>query len=154
MTTDSLRGIHILADVGDELLDRLRSYGDTVTYKAGKIILKQGGAGDALYLILEGSVGAYTSDARGGENHLRTIGSGGHFGEVGVLEKGQRTANVRATSDCVLFRISAEAFGKLKQDPALAVPILSGLCRSLGLRLADVTNRLTEVWASKNSWTI
>ncbi len=154
MTTDSLRGIHVLADVGDELLDRLRSYGDTVECQAGKMILKQGGAGDALYFILEGSVGVYSSDTRGGENHLRTIGSGGHFGEVGVLEKGQRTANVRATSDCVLFRISAEAFNRIKQDPALAVPILNGLCRSLALRLSDVTSRLAEVWACKNAWTI
>ncbi len=129
-------------------------YGDTVNYKAGKIIVRQGAVGDALYFILEGSVGVYSSDRRGGENHLRTIGSGGHFGEVGVLEKGQRTANVRATSDCVLFRISAEAFGRIKQDPALAVPILNGLSRSLALRLADVTNRLAEVWACKNAWTI
>ncbi len=154
MNPPELRGVRILADMTNAQLQMLLTYGQVLPFAPGQIIVGQGNTAEALFLLLEGTVGAYVRDQHGNEVHLRTTESGGHFGEVGLLDAGRRTANVRALTQCTVFRLDAGAFKELLKAPDLAVPLLYGLSRSLAIRLADITRRLSELRAHDELWMV
>jgi len=152
MSTPELRGIRILAGMSDTQLASLGKYGEVVEYAPSESIIEQGEPSDGLFLVLEGKVGAYVTEPHGNEVHLRTIETGGHFGEIGLLEAGRRTATVRALTQSRLLSIDKKAFQELLKAPELAVPLLLGLSRSLAIRLTDLTNRVATLWALKDTW--
>ena len=138
--------------MSDAQLAALGEYGEVVEYTASESIVEQGEPSNGLFLVLEGKVGAYVTEPHGNEVHLRTIESGGHFGEIGLLEASRRTATVRALTRTRLLSIDKKVFQELLKAPELAVPLLHGLSRSLAIRLADLTNRVAELWALKDIW--
>lgn len=137
----------------DAQLNALSGYGKLLEFAPSQLIVEQGAPSNGLFLLLEGKVGAYVTEAHGNEVHLRTIESGGHFGEIGLLG-GKRSANVKAISRCRVFSLDDKAFQGLMKTPDLAAPLLHGLSRSLAIRLADVTNRMATLWSQKDLWNV
>ncbi len=152
MATSELRKIHILANLTDEQLAALATFGEIVSVAAGQKIISQGERADAMFMLISGRVAAFAKGKDGNESHLRNTEAGGHFGEIGLLEEGVRTASVRAESECRLFRLNKESFREILKQPELAAPLLYSLSRSLALRLADITNRLSEARSLKDAW--
>ncbi len=68
-------------------------------FRAGSVILREGEAGDALYLLLKGQVLAYSQAVNGKVLNHSTIDSGHYFGEM-ALDGGSRSASVKALTDC------------------------------------------------------
>jgi CRP-like cAMP-binding protein len=136
----------------DAQLNVLANYGKILEFDSSQIIVQQGDNSNALFFVLDGKVGAYVKEPHGNDVYLRTIDSGGYFGEIGLLQGGRRTANIRAVSKCRLFSLDEKSFQELLKTPDLAGPLLHGLSRSLALRLADATNRLAELWSIKDLW--
>ena len=154
MKTSELKGIRILAGLSLEQLGALAEHGEVLDVPASQLIFEQGQPADAMYFIIDGKVGVYAIGPAGGEVHLRTIETGGHFGEIGLLQSGTRTANVRTITQCRLSRLDKEAFQGILEVPELAAPFLHGLSRSLAIRLADVTNRFADVKSFKDVWAV
>jgi CRP-like cAMP-binding protein len=152
MATPALRGIHILANLTNEQLEALAAFGEILPLAAGQKIISQGERADAMFLLISGKVAAYAKGRDGNENHLRSTEAGGHFGEIGLLEEGVRTASVRAETQCQIFRLNKDSFRKLLNQPELATPLLYSLSRSLAMRLADITSRLTDARSLKDAW--
>ena len=98
----SLRGAISEATVFDALLP----FASRITARGGEVIIRKGDPSDALYLVLEGSL--WVQEA------ATEVGPGSIVGEIGVLSSThQRTATVNARTDCVLARVSAEAFQRV-----------------------------------------
>jgi CRP-like cAMP-binding protein len=154
MDGSELRGIHILADLTNEQLGELINYGEFLPYAVGHMIINQGERADAMFLLVNGTVAAYVKGKDGNESHLRTMEAGAHFGEIGLLEDGIRTASVRAGTNCRVFRLRKDSFREILQKPELATPFLHSLSRSLAIRLADVTSRLSDARSLKDAWTV
>jgi CRP-like cAMP-binding protein len=152
MATSELRKIYILANLTDDQLGALLAFGEILPVAAGQKIISQGERADAMFMLISGKVAAFAKGKDGNESHLRNTEAGGHFGEIGLLEEGVRTASVRAESDCRVFRLNKESFRKILKQPELATPLLYSLSRSLALRLADITNRLSEARSLKDAW--
>lgn len=152
MNGSELRGIRILSKLTDAQLERLFFYGEVLTAPAGETIIKQGQKADAIYFLIEGKVGSFVTDDAGGQSPLRTSEGGSHFGEIGLLQNGIRTASVRSLSKSRLFRISTTSFQAILQEPELATPILYVLAKSMALRIADITHRLAEAKSLKDEW--
>jgi CRP-like cAMP-binding protein len=154
MNTPELKGIRILAGLSDDELEALGKRGQIVGFPPGQVLFKQGQPADAMYFVIEGKVGAYATGPSGGELHLKTIEDGGHFGEIGLLQHGTRTANVRTVTQCTLFRLDRTAFQDVLKTPEVAVPLLHNLSRSLALRLAAITQQLSELKSYKDDWAV
>jgi CRP-like cAMP-binding protein len=154
MNASELRGIRVLAKLTDAQLERLLAYGAWVEFTAHQMIITQGQKADAIYFLTAGSVGSYATDAGGGQSPLRNSEPGSHFGEVGVIQNGIRTASVRATTQCRVFRISAESFKAILNEPELATPLLYAFAKSMALRIADITHRLAEAQSLKDAWVV
>lgn len=154
MNASELRGIRILSKLTDPQLERLATYGTLVEFATGDLIIKQGQKADAIYFLIEGRVGSFVGDDGGGQSPLRNSEAGSHFGEVGVIQHGIRTASVRAATKCRVFRISMESFQAILNEPELATPLLYAFARSMALRIADITHRLAEAQSIKDAWAV
>ncbi len=84
----------------------------------GERIVAKGERGDAMYFIASGALSVEL-----GDSEVR-LGSGDFFGEIALLSRGRRTADVTAISYCSLLALSADEFDKLlAEDPGLKTAI-------------------------------
>jgi hypothetical protein len=71
--------------------------------KAGKTLTEQGQPGDELYMLVDGVLSAEVDG-----NALADLGPGAVLGERAILEGGNRTATLRAVTDCKVAVASAD----------------------------------------------
>ena len=115
-------------------------------YKAKSPILKQGDAGNSLYLILDGSVSVQVED-EADPGHMLVVAylnPGDFIGEMGLFdaEPPVRSAMVVAKSQCEVAEISYERFHQIRtQFP----DILYAVSRQLSARLRQTTRKLTDL---------
>jgi CRP-like cAMP-binding protein len=140
----SIRRMKFFAGLDDQQVESFVRYMEVVRYPQFSHIVRKGEHGDAMYLVLEGEVRALTIvDAK--ESMLATIAAGDAFGEISILDQGPRSADVIANKDSVLLKITAAAFQRLlREAPALAVPLLLGLSRSVVGRVRSLTKRYED----------
>ena len=92
---------------------------------AGEVVIRQGAAADRYYVIAEGRV-AVTQQTPGSqeEHHLRDMGAGEGFGEIGLLTDVPRTATVTAIEPCTFATLDRSAFLDLVGGADLTFPML------------------------------
>jgi CRP-like cAMP-binding protein len=89
---------------------------DVETVAAGDTIFLAGTHGRHMYVVLEGHV-----EISIGGRVVDRIGRGGFFGEMSLIDGGQRTGDATATADSKLLRLGEQQFLKLVHE----VPIFS-----------------------------
>ena len=127
-------------------LEHLAEEVEQVNYKAGEIIFHEYDTGDALYVVEEGAVRIWVTDEDVQEVTLAELKPGQLFGEMAVLDRGQRSSSATATVDTHLHRLSSDNFEKfLIQHPECAIDVIC----EIAARLRQ-TNLLVTQRASRN----
>ncbi|HVL66791.1 MAG TPA: cyclic nucleotide-binding domain-containing protein [Vicinamibacterales bacterium] len=109
-----LKSVPVFAQMPADFIAYLRDRVELVRYSPGEVIVSQGEAADAFYLVRLGFV--KVSESRpGGELVLTYTGRGGYFGEMGLLGGGVRTATVTALDHVDVVRITGEDFATMVQ---------------------------------------
>ncbi len=78
-------------------------------YKAGDLIVREGGQGDEAYIIKSGECRAFKT-VDGEDVELRIMGNGEVFGETAILTDGPRSASVEAITDVTVAVIKGRQF--------------------------------------------
>ncbi len=107
------------------------------TYRRGQYIVAQDDPGDAMFVLISGTVKVLSNSAEGGEVLFCTLGPGDYFGELSFLDGKPRSASVltaEATQAVALTRAALDRL--LDAHPAIA--------RSLLVYLTDMVRRLSE----------
>ena len=95
-------------------------------------------------VVLEGELRALAM-VDGKESILSTMAPGESFGEISLFDQGPRSLDVVANKESLLLRVSSDAFHLLlKESPALAVPFLLALSRSVVGRVRSLTKRYED----------
>jgi CRP/FNR family cyclic AMP-dependent transcriptional regulator len=89
-----LRNLSLFNEVAEDLLQRVAYEAHIRSFTAGHYVLFQGDTGDALYLILHGTVKVFLNLADGSEVFLALLGTGDVFGEMSLIDASGRSANV------------------------------------------------------------
>jgi hypothetical protein len=105
-----LEQLGIFASANRAVLERLAAACTSVRVRAGEPVVSEGDKADALYVIVSGRVDVKSRGEAGVEQHIREMGPGTYFGEIGLLERIPRTATVTAIEDVELYRIEGAAF--------------------------------------------
>ena len=93
-----------------------------VPMRAGEVVVREGDPADRFYLIADGNLSVTQGPT---DTHLRDLGPGDVFGEIGLLRQSPRTATVTATSDGSLFALEADEFrGLVSAGPGLSTRML------------------------------
>jgi CRP-like cAMP-binding protein len=98
-------------DVQERYIGLLQRSGDSEEFTAGATIFGQGDPADRMYVVSSGSV-SLSIDGR----LLETLGPGGLFGEMAVIEREPRSGTAVAESDTTLIGIDKRRFWFLVQE--------------------------------------
>lgn len=112
-------------------------------YKAGGQVVKAGDEGESLFIVKDGEVRVSNLDKGGKEEALATLGLGDHFGEVSLLDRQPRSADVYADSDAKLLEISKKDLeGLLSSDENIALKVYKAFAIALCKRLRSSNENL------------
>lgn len=126
---------------------------DTRQFNARDTIMREKEPPDALYYIVKGSVTVHMEDDEGGKVILAYLGPGEFFGELGLFTQQNRSAWVRARTDCEVAILGYDQFRELyRNEPELLVQITSQIAQRLrstsrkvgDLTFLDVTGRVAR----------
>jgi predicted acylesterase/phospholipase RssA/CRP-like cAMP-binding protein len=110
----------VVAEIAPEL-EHLR-------LEAGAIVIREGEAGDGLYLVVRGRLRVVAHAQDGAEIFLNDIDAGEGVGEIALLTGERRTATVYTSTPAELLRLSREQFELLGQRyPAAAHAIADSI---------------------------
>ena len=110
-----------------------RNAKDVRSFAAGEKIFSKGERADAMFVVIEGTV-----DVMYNGHLIDTIESGDVLGEMGLIEKSDRSADALAHSDCKLVPINEQYFTYLvQQTPYFALQVMQILSRRLRHMMED-----------------
>ncbi|HEU4484135.1 MAG TPA: cyclic nucleotide-binding domain-containing protein [Povalibacter sp.] len=91
-----------------------------VDFRAGEVVIRQGGEGDCLYIIVKGTCVVTRETPLNKEGiKLAELRMGDTFGEEALISDTKRNATVTMATDGCLMRLSKEDFRKLLHEPLL-----------------------------------
>lgn len=134
-------------------LRTLAARGIARSYRKGVVLIEEGSLGDNLYLVLSGSLRAYSSDARGREITYGVYGPGEYVGEMS-LDGGPRSASVMTEVPSRLVMVTrASLLTHISEHPEFAFELLTKVIRraraatlsTKQLALNDVYGRLRSL---------
>ncbi|MBY0528239.1 MAG: DUF1003 domain-containing protein [Gemmataceae bacterium] len=130
MELDLLAKIPLIAKLSRDDLAALAGLLTRREVAAHQTVCWIGERGDDFYIVQSGSVQIVQPDAAGKEVSVSTIGPGGFFGEISLLDGGPRTATVRTASACVLLTLGRDYFLRfVEKHPSAAIHMLAELGR-------------------------
>lgn len=138
--------VPLFSQLGERDLAALAEEVDQVSFKSGEAIFHIFDQGDVLYLVESGSVRIWVHDDDVQQITLSELKPGDFFGELAVLDKGERSANATATTDTTLHRLHRDDFHQfMLKHPHVGVDLIC----EIGTRLRQ-TNMLVSQRATRN----
>lgn len=137
---DFLRQIKYFNCFNDLEIRLLLEAGYRKRLRPQEVLFKEGDAGDAFYVILEGSVEIF---AEALNKQLAILSHGCFFGELSLMLGIPRSASVRALEETLLFAIDHDGFQKLlHRSPTFYELLLEGMAK----HQEEVAIRQRELW--------
>jgi glutaminase len=136
-----LRDHELLHGVSDAEAVRLRRILRRRRIGEGSLVIRKGDPAQEMFLLVRGHL-SVTTDVPGGERRrLATLSAGMVFGELAILSREPRTADVRADTAVDCYVLPADELVRLGEtDPALKSILLENLLRivsRLARRMSD-----------------
>lgn len=97
-------------------VDEFLSHCHRRRFPAKSTLIYAGDQSESLYYIVKGSVTVSIEDEDGREIIVAYLNPGDFFGEMGMFEEGDRSAWVRAKTECEVGEISYAKFQELIED--------------------------------------
>jgi CRP-like cAMP-binding protein len=137
---DLLAKCPIFSEMSQDDLARLARVSVPRTYKAGQVIIREGEAAVAMFVISSGKAEVVKGVGYDDSVVLATLGPGDFFGEMALFEGFPRSATVRAVEDTECLALSRWDFlAELRAHPDMAVHLLSLYARRLRHAQESVT---------------
>ena len=127
---EMLKRTALFAEMSDADISELALSTRIENYKPGRIIVREGHVGAALFILMSGKVEVVRGIAGGEETVVGTLGAGDFFGEVAVMKHVARSASARAleTTEClVIRRLDLESF--IDRYPGIDAKVETALSR-------------------------
>lgn len=128
-----------MAQGADKVLERK-------VFQAGDIVFKEGDEGHRAFVVQAGEVEIFKV-AEGRKVHLGTVGPGGIFGEMALIDDKPRMASAMTTDTTTLIFISR---AMLEQKLAKADPFIKGLLNIFANNLRSIADQRAEDESAKS----
>jgi CRP-like cAMP-binding protein len=137
---DALAACRLFAGLDERTLDLLTAAMRSRKYRRDEVIFHTDDPGDSLYVVASGSVKITVSADDGTEPAiLTTIGRGGFFGELALLDGAPRSATAVALDRVETLVLRRLAFDRLVDtEPALRRALLASLAAEIRRLTAQV----------------
>ena len=122
MLDDDLRSIPLFADLSDDERAKIAEKLSETDVDLGHVLAREGEFAYHLFVVRDG-LAAVTIEGE----LLATLEPGSSFGEIGVIERGRRTANVVAVTPMRLLTMTVWDFNSLAEE----IPEFAARARTL-----------------------
>ncbi|MBA3499512.1 MAG: cyclic nucleotide-binding domain-containing protein, partial [Deltaproteobacteria bacterium] len=141
-----IRQVPIFADLKPEDLEELAAVVEERRIEASKDVFREGDPGDAVYLIVKGTVRVFTGgDGERPERILSELGPGACIGEMAVLDASPRSATVRALERTRTLRVPGEGFKRVMSErPEMSQAIVAELVKRMRGMMAQAPSPMTS----------
>jgi serine/threonine protein phosphatase PrpC len=137
---DVLKAMQMFRYLSYKELVRVSNIAEIVEIPTDKVIFSAGQSGDAMYVVLSGSVRLSKEGTV-----LARLDKGQHFGEMSLVDRSVRSLNAVAAEPTRLISINRKDFYEIiKKEPQLAVKLLWSFVQVLGARLRKTTSDLSD----------
>lgn len=114
--------------------------------REGQVLFREGDEGDGWYVVYAGKVLVEKGGDLGPPREITALGPRACFGEMSVLDGRVRSATVRASDGCVVFRFPRYDFEQLLRDGNVgAYKIVREMAKILSQRQRQTTARLSAL---------
>ena len=111
-------------------------------YKMGDVIFRVGAPGDIMMAVIAGTVRIVAPSPQGKEIVLGELQVGEVFGEIALLDGGERSADAVAHTNCELVALERrDLLAALQRNPEACLRLLEVLCK----RLRQADEHITEI---------
>lgn len=126
----------VTGPLGERIRQLLLNSGTSRPFSSGELLMMAGAPSDEVLLIESGMVKVVLTAANGSESIVGLYGPGELIGELGVISREPRSANVLGQQDGVAVHIPGEAFRTLLEQDREALLLINEMLRRW-LRNAD-----------------
>jgi len=128
--TKGVKGTELFKNIPEGDLYHLGGISNICECKAGTVLIKKGDTAEDLYIVLNGDVEVRTTDK------FITLCKGSIFGEMALVEKSSRSADVVMKRKGKIIKINTQRLERLmKKHPRLGNAVMRNLARSLSMKL-------------------
>jgi CRP-like cAMP-binding protein len=133
----ALRQVELFVGLDERVLMQIASVARPREFDRGELLFVEGDVGDALLVLVSGSVTVFRTSPDGERAALAVVEPPDVLGEIALLDGAPRSASIEATEPTLVLSLSrAEFFGLLRHQPTVLEPLM----RQLG----TMVRRLTE----------
>jgi CRP-like cAMP-binding protein len=130
---EALAAVPLFQALSPKHLQAVAKQAEQLKAPAGTAVVTEGSAGAEFFVILDG-----TARVERHGQEVAQLGSGGFFGDLGLLDHAPRNASVIAVTDLELAKLGQRAFDNLvDHESGFAKSLLAGLAKRL--RAADAS---------------
>ena len=113
-------------------------------YRDGEVIVRQGEAGDCMFVIQAGEVEVFREDGRQREVRLAVLREKDFFGEMALFDREVRSATVRALAEARVLTVDRKSFlRRVHEDPSLAFRVVEQMSHRIRELDAELTRLKT-----------
>lgn len=105
---------------------------DTVEFRPGEYILREGAKCDSLFIVKSGQIEIYRLDLKKNKIPLGIVDSGEYLGEMSLVTDRPHSANAVAITKTICLKLTSDA---MEKQLKLAPPWLVALTRGLVFKL-------------------
>jgi CRP-like cAMP-binding protein len=126
-SVELLQRIPLFAELEPRELERLGESFKERTFSAGEPVATEGEGGAGFFVIESGEASVTVhGDERG------RLGPGDYFGDVAMIDQGDRTASIKAESDLKCYGLTFWDFRPIvESEPRIAWPLLQAMAKRL-----------------------
>ncbi len=116
------------------------------SFAAGELIVRRGDEADRIYFIVGGEVSVAAELSNGQLKRLSTLSAGMTFGELAMVNRSPRSADVRADTATECYAIGVAEFDRLgEKHPEIKMKLLENLLRTLSRTATRLTGEVLEL---------
>lgn len=135
----ALRECPIFQQAGSDVLTDALTVSQFRRVRDKEMVCRKGEPGNQVFIVVSGYLRVLVNDLNGKRNILNLMGPSEIFGEVAILDRSQRSADVEANGEGEILVIERATFmGLLHRHPSVAV----ALATFLGSRLRQLSLRM------------
>ena len=126
-SVELLQRVPLFAELAPRELERLSGSFKERTFPAGEPVATEGEGGAGFFVIESGEASVSVhGDERG------RLGPGDYFGDIALIDEGERTATIKAESDLKCYGLTFWDFRPLvESDARIAWPLLQAMAKRL-----------------------
>jgi len=124
--------------------------GQVRRFAPGEAIVRQGELGNEMYVMLSGRSEVWATGADGGRRRILDLGRGDVLGEMGLVRRSERTADVVAATEVEVLAVDERFLQRIQRRyPRIASKVFLNLTKILSDRLERTTSQFVAARAAQ-----